>query len=222
MKLTVFGANGRTGRHVVRVALERGHDVTAFVRRDPEDMPADGHLQLAIGDVRSDRVAVATAVRAADAVIVALGPRSPLEGGLSTDALTNIVAGMEASGSRRLVVLSALGLSQAMPAPPALRLVGATLLRKVATDKRRSEQILARSSLEWTVVLPGPLTDRPCAPVAASDHASDSARVCRADVAPILLDLAEEPSPPATAVAIVPIDKRTLAAGQPNRGLPSS
>ena len=32
MKLIVFGATGKTGRHVWRNALDRGHDVTAFAR----------------------------------------------------------------------------------------------------------------------------------------------------------------------------------------------
>ena len=32
MKLIVFGATGKTGRHGWRRALVRGHDVTAFAR----------------------------------------------------------------------------------------------------------------------------------------------------------------------------------------------
>ena len=33
IQLLVFGATGRTGRHVVRQARARGHDVTAVGRR---------------------------------------------------------------------------------------------------------------------------------------------------------------------------------------------
>jgi nucleoside-diphosphate-sugar epimerase len=33
MRLIVFGASGKTGREIVTQALERGHQVTAFVRR---------------------------------------------------------------------------------------------------------------------------------------------------------------------------------------------
>jgi len=32
MRVTVFGASGRTGRPVVGQALDRGHEVVAFVR----------------------------------------------------------------------------------------------------------------------------------------------------------------------------------------------
>jgi putative NADH-flavin reductase len=43
MRLTVFGATGRTGRPPVEQAVERGHDVTAFVH-DPAGLPS--HLRL--------------------------------------------------------------------------------------------------------------------------------------------------------------------------------
>jgi len=33
MKLLVIGSTGRTGRHVVEQAVQRGHAVTAFTRR---------------------------------------------------------------------------------------------------------------------------------------------------------------------------------------------
>jgi putative NADH-flavin reductase len=32
MRVTVFGASGRTGRQVVEQGLDRGHEITAFVR----------------------------------------------------------------------------------------------------------------------------------------------------------------------------------------------
>ncbi|MCE2512729.1 MAG: NAD(P)H-binding protein [Acidimicrobiia bacterium] len=32
MRVIVFGATGRTGRHVLRLALDRGYEVTAFGR----------------------------------------------------------------------------------------------------------------------------------------------------------------------------------------------
>jgi len=37
MKLFLIGATGRTGREIVQQALERGHQVTAFVR-SPESI----------------------------------------------------------------------------------------------------------------------------------------------------------------------------------------
>jgi putative NADH-flavin reductase len=49
MRLTIFGASGQTGRHLLTQALAAGHTVTAVVR-DPTRPP-----------VRHDRLAVAVA-----------------------------------------------------------------------------------------------------------------------------------------------------------------
>ena len=42
MRLTIFGASGGTGAHLVPQALDTGHDVTAPVR-DPAPLAAVGH-----------------------------------------------------------------------------------------------------------------------------------------------------------------------------------
>ena len=50
MKLTVFGASGRTGRHVVEQALGGGHEVTAFVRSASKLSLTDDRLTVVEGD----------------------------------------------------------------------------------------------------------------------------------------------------------------------------
>jgi putative NADH-flavin reductase len=54
MKITVFGAAGRVGRHVASQALLRGHDVTAFVR------DASGLDLPEVADVGSARSGIST------------------------------------------------------------------------------------------------------------------------------------------------------------------
>ena len=46
MKVTVFGASGRTGSHVISMALDRGHEVTAFAR-NPDKLTIE-HKNLSI------------------------------------------------------------------------------------------------------------------------------------------------------------------------------
>ena len=61
MQLTIFGANGPTGRLLTAQALDEGHDVVAFTRH-PEDFPLDGRSSgVAAGDVH-DADAVGGAV----------------------------------------------------------------------------------------------------------------------------------------------------------------
>ena len=49
MRIVVFGATGRTGRPLVEQALERGHDVAAFVRT-PGRLEAHPRLTEVQGD----------------------------------------------------------------------------------------------------------------------------------------------------------------------------
>jgi uncharacterized protein YbjT (DUF2867 family) len=66
MKVLVIGATGQTGRHVVRLLLAQGHDVTAFVRSSCKPVAADPHLRVAQGDAR-DRESIERAILGQDA-----------------------------------------------------------------------------------------------------------------------------------------------------------
>jgi uncharacterized protein YbjT (DUF2867 family) len=93
MKVTVFGANGRTGLEVVRAALAAGHSVTAFVRgpaKAPQvDPAARERMRVVIGDAL-DPSAVATAVADADVVVSALGTAARGTSDVLTRCMVNI------------------------------------------------------------------------------------------------------------------------------------
>src|SRR4051812_5025709 len=72
MRIVVLGTTGRTGRLVADEAVERGMDVVALVRREP-DTPLHPSMVVAVVDVR-DQDAVATQLAGADAVVSAIGP----------------------------------------------------------------------------------------------------------------------------------------------------
>jgi putative NADH-flavin reductase len=99
MKVTVFGAAGRTGRAVVRLAAERGHEVTAFVRT-PVDL--EGATVVA-GDAR-DAEAVAAAIAGADAVVSVLALMSVDAEPEYSDATRTIVDAASSAGARRVIV----------------------------------------------------------------------------------------------------------------------
>ena len=79
MKLIIFGATGTVGRLLAEQALANGDDVTVFARKPPALKPTHATWARQIGDVL-DSQAVADAVRRHDAVLVALGSRSPGNG----------------------------------------------------------------------------------------------------------------------------------------------
>ncbi|BCJ38539.1 hypothetical protein Athai_60420 [Actinocatenispora thailandica] len=72
MRITIFGANGRTGRLLVTQALAAGHRVTAVTRR-PDTFPLrHDDLEVAAADVL-DGPAVDAVVAGREAVLSTLG-----------------------------------------------------------------------------------------------------------------------------------------------------
>src|SRR2546421_8350647 len=76
MKLLLLGATGGTGRQLLSQALQAGHEMTALVR-SPEKLDEEDHLLIRPGDA-TDPGSVDAAVAGQDAVLSALGVRSPL------------------------------------------------------------------------------------------------------------------------------------------------
>ena len=109
MKLTLFGASGRTGVQVMDQALAAGHKVRAVVR-DPASLPHYRFgLDVVVADVM-DPAAIVEAVRDQDAVISAIGTRDGRKPTtVCTDSARSIVQAMHDAGTKRLVVVSGTG-----------------------------------------------------------------------------------------------------------------
>src|SRR5689334_18774714 len=109
MKLTIFAATGGIGRHLLAQAVAAGHDVTA-VARNPRNLPRqDARVGVVTADLTAaDPAVLASAADGADAVLSGLGPRNPkTEAGIASRGTRDIVAAMQATGTRRIVVVSA-------------------------------------------------------------------------------------------------------------------
>ncbi|ROT31513.1 NAD(P)-dependent oxidoreductase [Micromonospora sp. HM5-17] len=212
MRLTVVAATGGIGRHVLSQAVAAGHDVTAVVR-NPAKLPAtDRPVRVVAADLATpDPAVLADAVAGADAVISGLGPRSGAEAGVTSRGTGAIIAAMRATGVRRILVVSAAPVST-VPSPgrphpprrdpgegflmrnlltPAVKLV----LRRQYADLAVMEDMLRDSGLDWTVVRPPRLTDRPLTGVYRTAYGRNLRRgafVPRADVAHYLLRAVDE------------------------------
>ncbi|MFD0508931.1 NAD(P)-dependent oxidoreductase [Streptomyces chiangmaiensis] len=109
MQLTIFAASGGIGRHLLEQAEAAGHDVTAVVR-DPQRLTdRAGRFRVVTADLAApDADLLASAVGGRDAVLSGLGPRHPKsDAGITSRGTKAIVAAMQATGVRRLVVVSA-------------------------------------------------------------------------------------------------------------------
>src|SRR5215475_7621566 len=110
MKLTIFAATGAVGRQLLQQAVAAGHDVTAVVR-NPAKLAgelAGEKVRVVTADLGApDPAVLESAVRGADAVLSGLGPHSNSDAGIAAPGTAAIVAAMQATGVRRIVVISA-------------------------------------------------------------------------------------------------------------------
>jgi putative NADH-flavin reductase len=159
MKVTIFGANGRTGKEIMLQALIKGYSVTAFAR-NPETIDIrDEKLSIVEGDVL-DATAVEKAITGTDVVLVALGTRSLKDDSTLSKATQNIVDAMEKHGVKRIIVESSAGIFGAKDSSFFFgNIIRPLLLKKVFNDKVRQLDILKKSQLEWILVRPAGLID---------------------------------------------------------------
>jgi uncharacterized protein YbjT (DUF2867 family) len=214
MKLTIVAATGGIGRHLLEQALGAGHDVTA-VARHPEslhDYPSSAIRVMRIDLADPEPTLLESAVAGADAVLSALGPRKISETGVVSAGTRAITRAMGTAGTRRLVVVTAAPIgtvaSPGQPRParhdpgdgffmrhllaPATKAV----LRRPYADLALTEEELRASDLDWTVVRPPRLTDRPGTGVyrtAIGQNLRRGLSVPRADVAHLMLAVLERP-----------------------------
>ncbi|HEY8195118.1 MAG TPA: SDR family oxidoreductase [Hyphomicrobium sp.] len=164
--ILVIGASRGIGLETVKAALAAGHDVRAFARSAPTIAITDPKLTKITGDacVRGE---VAAAVQGVDAVIhaVGVGSASDLIFGttLFSDSTRILVDAMLAANVRRLMMVTGAGAGNSRGRITFLydNLIFPLVLQRVYNDKDLAEDIVMKSSLDWTIVRPGGLTNRP-------------------------------------------------------------
>jgi putative NADH-flavin reductase len=163
MKILVLGATGPTGRLIVGEAIGLGHEVVALVRDDSKASDLHG-VNLVQGDAR-DRAALASALDGCDGVISALGTKmSPFSRvDLLSSATKALVQAMIDREVRRLICITGLGAGDSRGHGGFLfdRVILPLLLSHVYDDKDRQEAVVRGSDLDWTLVRPMVLTNKP-------------------------------------------------------------
>ena len=213
MNITVFGASGGIGTHLVSLAAQRGHQVRAVYRTTP-DAPPPGQEEILIAPDILDPGFATTAVHGADVVAAVVGPNFATRHNPRTImtsppdlhqrlACTLITALKDSATPAWLITVSTASMGPAdniMSTGPRLlfrffRTVAVPNLGRVGQDLRAMEDELAASGLDWYALRPVKLTDGPLTTnVQASDRFTMKT-ISRADVAWYILALGEDPAP---------------------------
>ncbi len=187
IKIIVFGATGRTGKLVCERILKSGVIVTGFGRSKEKIKNIDKKLLASQGDI-FDREQVFQAVTNQDAVIVCLGSVNLKDSTTLSSGTQNIVDAMSRHKIKRLVLISAAGVNESWAQIPFLpRLMFKTILRNIFKDHHKQEAIVKKSSLDWTIVRPAVLNDKPACGKYSASNSAPVRKISRADLADFLI-----------------------------------
>jgi putative NADH-flavin reductase len=168
-----------------------------------------------------DLVTLVSAIEGADAVLSALGPRKKAETGVSSAGARAIAEAMWATGVRRLVVVSGVGVTTiptpSRPNPPRREPGAGFMMRYLTTpfakvvigaqmaDVALMEDFLRGTDLDWTVMRIPLVVDKPPTGVYRTAYGRNlpgAFRIGRADAAHLMLKLIGQPEAIRTAVTV--------------------
>ena len=157
MKIIVFGATGGVGKHFVKMAVEAGHEVTAFART-PEKVTTE-NVHIIKGDV-FNKAAVAQAIAGHEAVISCLGSNAGMKKSRDLEQMgMNVADGMEAAGVKRLVYCASAGVDGEIPG-----IAGKMMMKMLANplaDHRNALNYLLSKDVVYTIARPMGLKNNP-------------------------------------------------------------
>jgi len=157
VNILVLGANGQLGRALVVKLAGDGHRVRAFMRH-PDTNPGRPNVEPFHGDA-TDEIAVVAASRRQDAVVNTIGSGTIQKNAIESDATRVILRALARTGVKRYVAMSA-----GMVAPVSFvfdNIIRPLLLDNLYREHRLVEELVRSSGLDWTIVRPPRLSNRP-------------------------------------------------------------
>ncbi|MFF5182897.1 SDR family oxidoreductase [Streptomyces sp. NPDC000345] len=193
MRIVIAGGHGRIALRLERLLAARGDEVAGIIRTagQADDLRAAGAEPLVL-DLESASVeAVAERLRGADAAVFAAGA-GPGSGAGRKDTVDKGAAVLFAdaavrAGVRRFLVVSSMG---ADPRHEGREVFDVYLRAKGEADAH----VQRLSSLDWTILRPGMLTDDPGTGLVRLEAHTGRGPIPRDDVAAVLAELLDTPA----------------------------
>lgn len=201
MKITIIGGSKGTGAALAALARDTGHEVTVLSRSGS----APAGVRSLTGDA-TDRATAGEAVAGADAVVVTVGGAKGSRRH-RTEVTRAVVDAMGTHGVRRLLVQSSLGSGDsATQLPGVLGFVTKVLLAAPLADHNEQESVVMGSGLDWTIVRPTGLTNKPAEGAWQALQVGEPGRlkgtITRADLAAFMLEALEDVAAISTAYGV--------------------
>ncbi len=194
VRIVIAGGHGKIALLLERLLADRGDTVVGLVRNPAHfaDVAAAGAEPVLMDLENTSIERLADVVAGADAVVFCAGA-GPGSDAARKDTMDRAGAVLladaaERAGVRRYLLVSSMGADRA-DAPGTEPVFAAYLRAKAA-----SEDDLRRRDLDWTILRPGALTDKPATGrVHLAPPPVPSGGVPRADVAAVLVSLLDRP-----------------------------
>lgn len=198
LNLLILGANGGIGRQATELALHSNHRVTAILR-NPSKLPlSHPNLTLIQGDILHPETYL-THLENKDAVISAIGVSGGMFGDKPTTLYSHgnatLLQAMQQTNTTRVYFISAtaIEISPVLPwyARFAARYIVQRLLKHMYADLRTMEEEIKKSRLDWTIIRPPRLTNKPITGhyrFAINSFLKNCLEISRADLAHFMLN----------------------------------
>lgn len=200
--LLILGASGGIGRWAVKIARERGYNITAVVRSKASIDKIDG-INVLEGSVLDSDV-IESAMHGQDAVLSCLGIKrknqeNPWSALASPTDFSEMVtkktaAAMKKQGIQRLIVVSAAGVGDSWGSVSAFMkfMIRASNVKLSLNDFKNMENVLLTSDIDSLAVRPVGLVEaQPSDRATIVDHFNMSSKISKGDVAKWMLDALE-------------------------------
>ncbi|WP_107951598.1 NAD(P)-dependent oxidoreductase [Lysinibacillus parviboronicapiens] len=158
MKILVLGATGRVGSHIVSLALQDGHHVTALVRTPNKVEIKDTNLDITHGNVLNQQD-IESVMSEIDIVISALNTDGT---NTLTESMRMILETMKKANVKRIITVGTAGILQSRLNPHLLRYQSSESKQKTtfaAQEHHKVFDMLSQSDVDWTIVCPTYLPD---------------------------------------------------------------
>lgn len=161
MKILLIGGTGKTGKQIIKQALEGGHDVTALVRNPKKLTISNPNLVVVKGNVLVPE-SLERSFSGHDIVISALGHKKFfIKTSILSRGTRHIMQAMQKNQIRRFICITSLGINDSrfkLGLYYTLFVIPFIILFYFL-DKERQERIIQQSDVDWTIVRPGQLTN---------------------------------------------------------------